>query len=39
MVRNRNGNFFLGRETCRPKPKCEECLLADICFYYATEVI
>jgi len=29
---------FLGRETCRPKPKCEECLLADICFYYATEV-
>ncbi|MEN2415903.1 endonuclease III domain-containing protein [Flavobacterium mesophilum] len=29
---------FLGRETCRPKPKCEECLLADICLYYATEV-
>ncbi|TDP02850.1 endonuclease III domain-containing protein [Flavobacterium sp. 245] len=30
---------FLGRETCRPKPKCEECLLTDICFYYATEVL
>ncbi|MEN2488799.1 endonuclease III [Flavobacterium sp. B11] len=30
---------FLGRETCRPKPKCIECLLADICLYYQTEVI
>lgn len=30
---------FLGREICRPKPKCEECLLADICHYYLTEVI
>ncbi|MFQ6599519.1 endonuclease III domain-containing protein [Flavobacterium sp. C3NV] len=30
---------FLGREICRPKPKCEECLLADICYYYLTEVI
>jgi len=30
---------FLGRETCRPKPKCNECLLADICYYYRTEVI
>ncbi|MBS7253728.1 endonuclease III domain-containing protein [Flavobacterium branchiicola] len=29
---------FLGRETCRPKPKCEECLLADACLYFATEV-
>ncbi|OXA81734.1 DNA-(apurinic or apyrimidinic site) lyase /endonuclease III [Flavobacterium aquidurense] len=29
---------FLGRETCRPKPKCEECVLADICLYYATHV-
>ncbi|MFD2943110.1 endonuclease III domain-containing protein [Flavobacterium notoginsengisoli] len=28
---------FLGRETCRPKPKCEECLLTDICNYYNTE--
>jgi endonuclease-3 len=30
---------FLGREICRPKPKCEECLLADICHYYLTELI
>jgi endonuclease-3 len=30
---------FLGRETCRPKPKCEECVLADICLYYATYVV
>lgn len=30
---------FLGRETCRPKPKCEECLIADSCNYYMTEVI
>lgn len=30
---------FLGREICRPKPKCEECLLADICHYYLIEVI
>lgn len=30
---------FLGREICRPKPKYEECLLADICHYYLTEVI
>ena len=29
---------FHGRETCRPKPKCEECELADICLYYATHV-
>ncbi|WP_269236344.1 endonuclease III domain-containing protein [Flavobacterium flavigenum] len=25
---------FLGREICRPKPKCEECVLNDICYYY-----
>lgn len=25
---------FLGREICRPKPKCEECLLKDCCEYY-----
>lgn len=25
---------FLGRETCRPKPKCEDCLLTDFCQYY-----
>ena len=30
---------FLGRETCRPKPKCDECSLADICHYYLTKVI
>lgn len=30
---------FLGRETCRPKPKCPECLLTDICLYYSTEVV
>jgi endonuclease-3 len=30
---------FLGRETCRPKPKCEECIIADSCNYYLTEVI
>lgn len=29
---------FLGRETCRPKPKCAECLLTDICLYYNTKV-
>ena len=29
---------FLGRETCRPKPKCPECLLKDICCYYATQI-
>ncbi|MEO7977487.1 endonuclease III [Flavobacterium sp.] len=25
---------FHGREICRPKPKCEECVLNDICYYY-----
>ncbi|MFD1604958.1 endonuclease III domain-containing protein [Flavobacterium artemisiae] len=30
---------FLGRETCRPKPKCPECLLTDICLYYKTEIL
>ena len=25
---------FLGRETCRPKPKCEECAINTICEYY-----
>ncbi|WP_202701965.1 endonuclease III [Flavobacterium sp. UGB4466] len=29
---------FLGRETCRPKPKCDECTLADSCYYFATEI-
>ncbi|WP_291145795.1 endonuclease III domain-containing protein [Flavobacterium sp. UBA7680] len=30
---------FLGREICRPKPKCEECILTDICLYYNTVVL
>jgi endonuclease-3 len=30
---------FLGRETCRPKPKCEECIIADSCDYYLREII
>jgi endonuclease-3 len=25
---------FLGREICRPQPKCEECLINEICEYY-----
>ncbi|MFW0735609.1 endonuclease III domain-containing protein [Flavobacterium sp. T12S277] len=29
---------FLGRETCRPKPKCDECLIVDSCHYFATEI-
>ena len=27
---------FLGREICRPKPKCEECPINEICEYYRT---
>lgn len=30
---------FLGREICRPKPKCPECLLTDICLYYNTAIL
>jgi len=30
---------FHGRETCRPKPKCEECPLTDVCYYYAKYVV
>ncbi|WP_369014492.1 endonuclease III domain-containing protein [Flavobacterium anhuiense] len=30
---------FHGREICRPKPKCPECVLTDICLYYNTVVI
>lgn len=26
---------FLGREICRPKPLCEECLMNGVCVYYA----
>jgi len=29
---------FLGREICRPQPKCEECVLTDICLYYNTVI-
>jgi endonuclease-3 len=25
---------FLGREICRPQPKCEECLMNNVCAYY-----
>jgi endonuclease-3 len=25
---------FHGREICRPKPKCEECIVRDVCDYY-----
>lgn len=25
---------FLGREICRPQPKCEECLMNKVCGYY-----
>lgn len=27
---------FLGREICRPQPKCEVCPINDICEYYKT---
>ncbi len=28
-----------GRRTCRaPKPRCQECMLTDLCYYYRTEV-
>lgn len=27
---------FLGREICRPQPKCEECLMNNVCAYYKT---
>lgn len=26
---------FLGRETCRPKPDCESCLMNKVCVYYS----
>jgi len=29
---------FLGREICRPKPKCEECLMTKVCQYYHTVI-
>ncbi|MFN8325595.1 MAG: endonuclease III [Flavobacteriaceae bacterium] len=27
---------FLGRETCRPKPNCHDCILKNVCHYYST---
>ena len=30
---------FLGREICRPTPKCEECLTTAVCKYYNEEVV
>lgn len=30
---------FLGREICRPNPKCKICLMADDCLYYKTHII
>ena len=30
---------FHGREICRPKPRCEECILTDVCCYYAKYVV
>ena len=30
---------FHGREICRPKPKCEECILTDVCCYYSKYVV
>jgi endonuclease-3 len=29
---------FLGREICRPKPKCEICLMRPVCTYYKTQL-
>jgi endonuclease-3 len=28
---------FLGREICRPKPKCDLCPINNFCAYYANE--
>jgi len=30
---------FLGREICRPKPKCEICLMKDVCLFYNTVIL
>ena len=30
---------FLGREICRPKPLCEECLMKKVCLYYNNVVV
>lgn len=29
---------FLGREICRPQPKCEICLMKAVCGYYQSEI-
>ncbi len=29
---------FLGREICRPTPKCDECLMRKVCLYYHTVI-
>jgi endonuclease III len=29
---------FLGREICRPQPKCEECLMNTVCKFYNNEI-
>lgn len=29
---------FLGREICRPTPKCEKCLMTKVCNYYKTVI-
>ena len=29
---------FLGREICRPTPKCDECLMTPVCKYYNEEI-
>ena len=30
---------FLGREICRPQPKCEICLMKPVCEYYNTVIV
>jgi len=29
---------FLGREICRPQPKCEICLMKNVCAYYKSTI-
>ena len=29
---------FLGRDICRPRPLCEECLMKKVCLYYKTVI-
>ena len=31
---------FLGRETCRPtNPKCQECVMKNVCDYFKTNIL